>query len=95
MRIKAKQFLGEYGMSRKTAQKSIQCSLLALAAVILLGACGSKPSETSAELLSTDQRPDISDDRQTVHITVGTKDHINIRSRDLRALVKNVPHSPV
>ena len=94
MRFKAEQFLGVYSMSRKTSQKSIQFSLLALSAVALLGACGSKPSETAAELLSTDQRPDISDDRQTVHITVGTKDHINIRSRDLRALVKNVPHSP-
>ncbi|MEN9824656.1 MAG: hypothetical protein RI953_401 [Pseudomonadota bacterium] len=69
-----------------------------LALVAFLGLAGSlatscalSKNDLSASVQSTDQRPDISEDRTSVHITAGTKDYANIRAQDLQALVTNVP----
>lgn len=65
-------------------------SILALAGVALTS-CGQNTNEPSALVQSTDQRPDISEDRTSVHITAGTKDYARIFAKDLQAIVTNVP----
>ncbi|NBX16483.1 MAG: hypothetical protein EBR09_03865 [Proteobacteria bacterium] len=56
-----------------------------------LTSCGSISQQVSSAVQSTDQRPDISEDRTSVHITAGTKDFAHIYAKDLQALVTNVP----
>ncbi|MEY3901350.1 MAG: hypothetical protein RL189_656 [Pseudomonadota bacterium] len=71
-------------------------NLIALALASFTGlavqSCGPKSSTTSAQIASTDQRPDISDDRTSVHITAGTRDFIRIHAKDLSGLVTHVPN---
>lgn len=66
-------------------------SSLSLACVLgtLTAGCGQRTSES--QTLSTDQRPDISEDRSSVHITAGTKDFAHIYAKDLQAYVTNIP----
>lgn len=61
--------------------------ILALAAV----GCGSKADKGIANIQSTDQRPEISEDHSEVYLTVGTKDHARIKASSLQALVSQVP----
>ncbi|NBW81449.1 hypothetical protein EBR21_06810, partial [bacterium] len=53
--------------------------------------CAGSKTNLSASVQSTDERPDISEDRTSVHITAGTKDSATIKAQDLQALVTNVP----
>lgn len=54
--------------------------------------CGLKTEQTSAQVLDTVQRPDISDDGQSVNITAGTPDHVLIKASELKALVSGIPN---
>ena len=61
------------------------------ASTIALSACDGRPQSDAADVLSTDQRPDIADDGSSVHIVVGTKSDYTIRAADLKALVSGIP----
>jgi len=52
--------------------------------------CGPQATSTSAQIASSDQRPDISDDRSSVLITAGTRDFARIHAKDLSGLVTDV-----
>ncbi|MFZ9520899.1 MAG: hypothetical protein ACO3A4_10515, partial [Silvanigrellaceae bacterium] len=54
--------------------------------------CARSHIENSAQIQSTDERPDISEDRTSVHITAGTKDSATIKVQDLQANVTGVPN---
>jgi hypothetical protein len=56
-----------------------------------LTSCGQKTHPLSASAQSTDERPDISEDRTSVNITAGTKDFAKIFAKDLQAFVTRVP----
>jgi hypothetical protein len=53
--------------------------------------CKTQAPTTEATAMSTDERLDISEDRTSVNITAGTKDHIVIRANELKALVSGIP----
>lgn len=67
----------------------------ALAAFSLLSASGcgllNTAQTSTADVLSTDQRPDISEDRQSVHVTFGSQGYAHIKASDLKGLVSKVP----
>lgn len=69
----------------------ITLTCLSLASQGLLS-CGHKTTTTAATVASTDERPDISDDRRSVHITAGTRDSATIHAKDLSGLVTGVPN---
>lgn len=71
-------------------QSIFKLSYALVSSLTLLGCSNNK--QTNANVLSTDQRPDISEDRTRVHITAGTKDFIYINAADLKALVSGIPH---
>jgi len=67
----------------------------ALTALSLLSATGcglfSSAQNTQAEIMSTNERPDISEDRRSVHVTFGSQGYANIKASDLKGLVSKVP----
>lgn len=69
-------------------------NIFALAVLTLasqgLISCGPQVTTTSAQITSTDQRPDISEDRSSVLITAGTRDFARIHAKDLSGLVTDV-----
>lgn len=74
-------------------RKIVNCAgaLVALVSLLCVTSCGNRQQTRGADVLSTDQRPDIADDRSSVHITAGTKDFAVIKASDLTALVSGVP----
>lgn len=68
-------------------------SIFAALCLTGLSGCGflSTPLAGDSSSLSTDQRPDISDDRRSVHVTFGSQGYANIKASDLKALVSQVP----
>lgn len=74
-----------------TQNKTKFFTVLSLACVLgtLAAGCGQRSLES--QTLSTDQRPDISEDRSSVHITAGTKDFAHIHAKDLVAYVTDIP----
>jgi hypothetical protein len=69
-----------------------QSSLVALSMLTISG-CGlfTPPQNTESETLTTNQRPDIADDRRSVHVTFGSQGYANIKAADLKGLVSKVP----
>ena len=76
-------------MTYLSAKNMLQVLCLMLSSQTLLS-CG--PSVTnSSSIASTDERPDVSEDRRSVRITAGTRSSATIRVEDLSALVTGVP----
>ena len=76
-------------MANLSAKNMLQVLCFMLSSQSLLS-CG--PSTTnSSSIASTDERPDVSEDRTSVRITAGTRNSATIRVGDLSALVTGVP----
>lgn len=76
-------------MANLSAKNMLQVLCFVLSSQTLLS-CG--PSTTnSSSIASTDERPDVSEDRTSVRITAGTRSSAIIRVEDLSALVTGVP----
>lgn len=75
-----------------TSLKTTNLIALAFLSVASQGllSCGAKPASTSSQIASTDQRPDISDDRTSVLITAGPRDFARVHAKDLSGLVTDV-----
>jgi hypothetical protein len=71
--------------------KKTLSGFIAAASSLTFSACDNTNVQGESVVLSTDQRPDIADDRSSVHITVGTKSEYTIRAADLKALVSGIP----
>jgi hypothetical protein len=79
--------LKEFKMKISTLSLGVCCAVT----LAFTAGCGIKKPLGEASLMSTDERPDISEDRTSVNITAGTKDHLVIRASELKALVSGVP----
>ncbi len=68
-------------------------SSLAALTVLAVSGCGlfGPHQNTESETLTTNQRPDIAADRQSVHVTFGSQGYAHIKASDLKGLVSNVP----
>ena len=76
-------------MANLSAKNMLQVLCFMLSSQSLLS-CG--PSTTnSSSIASTDERPDVSEDRTSVRITAGNRNSATIRVEDLSALVTGVP----
>jgi hypothetical protein len=76
-------------MTNLSSKNIFQVLCFILSSQTLLS-CG--PSATnSSSIASTDERPDVSEDRTSVRITAGTRNSATIRAEDLSALVTGVP----